>query len=404
MYAAWEQDMYLKNRDKGVLEGWARISAGKPEGWEKSWLIWLRLAVDGELSEPMLFRGGVFPVWCVVTGKAASISMKAAPLKAESGWWNAPWWRWRCRLLQRLEEHWWQSSDATAMSRALVSGNRDGLSAGRLNAYYRLNLGHLLAISGLNVGILYVACSGMLTRLRLPFWCIKALALFTVFAYGCLGGWSISLKRAVLLCTLAVLAFALGKAYQNVRLNALIFLAWLEWVLDPGVFDSVAYWLTYLGTAGIFIMLPLWERSPDKERKSKGYFKWKAWMERGFQAWSISWGAVALSWPVVAMTFGVMPYWCLILAVPLMSLFTFVLMAVLGGVVWTLVIGQPATWSDYCSQAYTYLVEGLSGMEAWVWPVDQIHGAWLGFYYFALSLMLLGWRVWKATPSSRPVS
>ena len=112
--------------------------------------------------------------------------------------------------------------DAGAVCRAMVTGDRSGITQELRTAYSRSGLSHLLAVSGLHTGIVFALVNLMLWWLPLlhrGHLVRNLLATVCIWLFVAAVGFPPSAVRAAVMCTM--LQFALASASEYVALNAL---------------------------------------------------------------------------------------------------------------------------------------------------------------------------------------
>ena len=97
--------------------------------------------------------------------RAERVARAGGEAATAAGPWRAAAARWRERAARRLEDR--LPPDAAALARALILADRGGLPRELTERFARAGLAHLLAISGLHVGVL-AAAAAWLFGLRLP--------------------------------------------------------------------------------------------------------------------------------------------------------------------------------------------------------------------------------------------
>jgi len=139
--------------------------------------------------------------------------------------------------------------EAGNLLNAMLLGARDGLSATTTRNFQRAGVMHLLALSGLHIGIL----AGILERMLYAFGARKrvrlAFIMLFMLGYLLLTGCTLSAMRAVLMLMLVYLAFFmknLADALTSLFLVATLILMW-----QPYAVFSTTYQLTMLATFGI---------------------------------------------------------------------------------------------------------------------------------------------------------
>jgi len=146
---------------------------------------------------------------------------------------------------------------------ALVTGDRSGVTPPLRQQFNRLGIGHLLAISGLHIGIIATvsfACLYWLAR-RTAYLVnrgrarqVAALLSFVpVMAYGLIAGFSPSTQQAVIMVSVYLLTLILDR--QQDVFNTLAAAALIILIIDPPALFSVSFQLSF--TAVFFILYGL---------------------------------------------------------------------------------------------------------------------------------------------------
>ena len=147
-----------------------------------------------------------------------------------------------------------------ALGQALLLGSRDGLADDLVEEFRETGTSHLLAISGMHVGILLgmaLAASQWLLGRRRHYYLLAPLVL--IWAYALLSGMSPSAIRATIMGTVYLAALALGR--PRAILPALGLAAAVMVAVHPVVLTSVAFQLSFAAMAGIAtIARPLGDR------------------------------------------------------------------------------------------------------------------------------------------------
>ncbi|MFP4445883.1 MAG: ComEC/Rec2 family competence protein [Desulfosudaceae bacterium] len=165
----------------------------------------------------------------------------------------------RQRLAVRMEKS-GPSEETAAVLQALILGRKKELPPEVRKIFNLVGAGHLLAISGLHVGIIATICFWSLTRL-LSFvpaltwrgWVAKAAApptMATVIAYGLLAGMAPSTQRAVIMVAVFLTAIVVGK--KHTLLNTLALAALIILVLHPPALFSVSFQFSF---AAVFFII-----------------------------------------------------------------------------------------------------------------------------------------------------
>ncbi|MEM7055308.1 MAG: ComEC/Rec2 family competence protein [Bacteroidota bacterium] len=140
---------------------------------------------------------------------------------------------------------------------ALVLGLKDELDLVTKVAYAGAGTMHVLAVSGLHVGILYWLLSVLLGRAsnaRCTGWLSSVIILTVLWLYACITGLAPSVLRATMMFSLVVMAKLLGRT-SNIY-NALAASAFLLLLWNPFLIFSVGFQLSYLAVLGIVYLQP----------------------------------------------------------------------------------------------------------------------------------------------------
>ena len=186
-----------------------------------------------------------------------------------------------------------------ALMQAMTLGVRDDLGELR-DAFARAGLAHVLALSGLHVGVLMAALGRLLAGLGLARY---PLMLALLLGFVLLVGASPSVVRAGVMVAAVLLALWLGVGrLEPWPLLALAALAGLLW--NPSWLFDLSFQLSYLAVAGMLVF-----SGPIVTRFSGGVAgrPWWHWRTLLLAAAVTSGAAQALSLPLVADAFGRVP-------------------------------------------------------------------------------------------------
>ncbi len=212
---------------------------------------------------------------------------------------------------------------------ALLMGDRFGLSDGQWRVFRQTGTGHLVAISGLHVGLVAGLVFFLLRRLTGP-WTLKIAAprvaalVALVFAvmYAALAGFTLPTQRALIMLSVGLGAVMMSRQIDPFR--ALALALFLVLIRDPLAVLSGGFWLSFSAVA--LILVSAMGRVSWVDKHSVGAL-WRRW---GKVHWLVSLGLA----PVTLLWFGqaslISPLANLI-AVPWVSIFV-VPASLLGGV------------------------------------------------------------------------
>lgn len=245
--------------------------------------------------------------------------------------------RQRERLLERYRLLGLQDEELAVVA-AMTLGDRSLLTAGTRDLYAEAGASHLLALSGLHLGILTGVFSlllgGPLVRSRWR-WPVSLLTVVCFWCYVCLAGMPTSLLRAAIMSTWFVLTSVLRR--QSRPLNNLLLTMFLMLLVWPMCLFDVGAQLSFASVAGICICFP-WVQQFFFDRWHLQMFKLDRWhLLTPLRLLCVSLAAQMFTLPLVMATFHRIPIYGVlfsVLLIPLTTLLMYVALAVLvvGGV------------------------------------------------------------------------
>lgn len=158
-------------------------------------------------------------------------------------------------LLQRVDK-WGVAGQDYAVLAALTLGEKTYLSREIKDDYSISGASHVLALSGLHLGIVYALLSFLMLGWRRR-WAAQLLILTLIWTYVVLVGFSPSVVRSALMLT----TYALVSIMQRDRfsLNTLAFAALIMLLFNPMTVYDMGFQLSFLSVLGILLFVPLFE-------------------------------------------------------------------------------------------------------------------------------------------------
>ncbi len=204
----------------------------------------------------------------------------------------------RIRALGRIREY--MKGEAGALAAAMLLGEREVLSSDALQDFRYAGVSHLLALSGLHLGILVLLAEKLLLGAGLSRkWRIFAL-LFLVLGYLLFTGFPISLLRAALMLLLVQLAFLFRTRAD--AMTSLFTAGAVMLLIAPLSFLSVSLQLTLLATFGILTVGSLSRILFRKLRRKRGIaVKLLLWP---LSSLLLTFAASLFTYPIQWFTFG----------------------------------------------------------------------------------------------------
>ncbi len=142
--------------------------------------------------------------------------------------------------------------------KAMFLGLRNELSPDILEAFRNSGSIHILAVSGLHVGLIATVCFFGFSLLRLPRKATDLLTIAAVVLYACLVGFRPSVFRASLMAVI----FLISRIIERDRdlFNLLAFAALVLLLINPAQLWDIGFQLSFAAVAAIVYLMPKWER------------------------------------------------------------------------------------------------------------------------------------------------
>lgn len=287
----------------------------------------------------------------------------------EGKWWKQQLYHWRTYLLAILKKN-IVTPNEYAVASALLLGAKSSLDSTLKNAYADTGAMHVLAVSGLHVGILIIILGWLLSfleklgnkgkRLR------ALLLLGFLWLFALLTGASASVLRASTMFSFLLLGQVLGKS-MNVY-NSLAASAFILLCFDTNLLYQVGFQLSYLALLGIVYFYP------------KIYQFWTVEFYLGDKIWqgiAMSLAAQLATTPLSLYYFNQFPtfFWLSGLVV---SAFAGIL---LGLGLALLLVAQLPMIGEWVANVLEW---ALWGMNSLIFGIQQLPGAvWEGFWLSA---------------------
>jgi competence protein ComEC len=191
-------------------------------------------------------------------------------------------------LLERLETA-GLSDDRYAVVAAMALGDRSALTKELKETYSKTGASHVLALSGLHLGIIYALLSMLVVGRRWQM-ITQVATVLSIWAFVFLTGMSASVVRSAIMLTVYAL-LALGHR-QKMSVNTLAFTAIVMLLVTPKALFDVGFQMSFMAVFSILLFVPLFYRP----------FSAEYLMTHRAVSWL--WGIVAVS---VAAQIGVAP-------------------------------------------------------------------------------------------------
>ena len=348
------------------------------------------LLLEGELAAPEPFEDFDYPAYLARQGIRTVMPFPSAELIGEGA--GSPFYRALHALRWRLARSLAGSvpEPQAAMGQALLLGMRDGLPDDLVEDFRATGTAHVLAISGLHVGVLLgisMSASAWLFGRRHRLYLIAPFVL--VWLYALLAGASPSVLRAATMGSVFLAARVLGR--PGTAMPALGLAAAVMVALSPAVLWSVSFQLSFAAVAGIALFRPrlgewpLGVRGEDERGGSGGPLAWLT------DAFAVSIAATLATLPLLAFHFervslvGIVATPFVLPALPL-ALVLYAATAIIGVIV--ALPAQVVGLLSWVVGGYVALVVGLFGrLPAASVEVGRVAPLLVWGYYGVLALV-----------------
>lgn len=280
------------------------------------------------------------------------------------------------------------SAPERALVKALVLGQRDELDPEQNQAFVRSGTVHVLAVSGMHVGLIYVLLAQLFSGLGHGRWAgtLRMTAvLICLWAYVGITGGSPSVLRAASMFSLFAVAQLIGRRPSS--LNALMVAGVVLLAYDPGMLVQASFQLSFLAVLGILLFL----------RPVQALWRPRTWLLR--QVWSlvaVSLAAQVFTTPLSLLLFKAFPMWFLPANVVVVTAMTMAIYVALAYLVlqWipfvaTVLVHVLSMLLRLASSAATFIAD-LPG----AYPSLRID-AFTAVLLYALILAAAIWLVWR---------
>ena len=180
----------------------------------------------------------------------------------------------------------------SAILTAFVTGSKESIGKSTKETFRSSGAAHLLALSGLHVGILFMILNRITALFSLT---LAARRMRVLVVVGCtaafltITGFIPSLARAIIMAAICSIAKVWG--YRIARAETLVITAFLLICYNPQVVASIGFQLSFAAMAGIMLIMPTLSESLERVMGR--------WRGRGMASRIISWCAERIAAPLL---------------------------------------------------------------------------------------------------------
>jgi len=292
----------------------------------------------------------------------------------------------RTYLLEKLQRTHLNTNER-AIIQALVLGQKKDINKALYNDYAAAGAVHILAVSGLHMGIVFLIFSTLfypLNRLKYGMYAHSILLLLCLWSFAFITGLSPSVTRAATM--FSFFAFAKSINRQTNTINTLFLSFFILLLFNPLWLFHVGFQLSYLAVISILIVQP----------KLHKYYRPRFYLDKLF--WGIFTVSIAAQLGIIPLSlyyFHQFPGLFLITNIVVLP----VLGILLGGGVLIVVLAVFGWLPEWLVFTYNFLIGSLNGFISWIanqehFLFENIHFSEvkvISSYLFLAAMML----VWK---------
>ena len=184
------------------------------------------------------------------------------------------------------------NNSQSAILTAFVTGSKESIGKSTKETFRSSGAAHLLALSGLHVGILFMILNRITALFSLT---LAARRMRVLVVVGCtaaflaITGFIPSLARAIIMAAICSIAKVWG--YRIARAETLFITAFLLICYNPQVVASIGFQLSFAAMAGIMLIMPTLSESLKRVMER--------WRGRGMASRTICWCAERIAAPLL---------------------------------------------------------------------------------------------------------
>ena len=184
------------------------------------------------------------------------------------------------------------NNSQSAILTAFVTGSKESIGKSTKETFRSSGAAHLLALSGLHVGILFMILNRITALFSLT---LAARRMRVLVVVGCtaafltITGFIPSLARAIIMAAICSIAKVWG--YRIARAETLVITAFLLICYNPQVVASIGFQLSFAAMAGIMLIMPTLSESLKRVMER--------WRGRGMASRTICWCAERIAAPLL---------------------------------------------------------------------------------------------------------
>lgn len=275
----------------------------------------------------------------------------------------------KCRLeLLEILRNGLGEGDEFAVASAILAGERSELSAELMRSYAGSGAMHIMSVSGLHVGVVFIMLGFILNLFpyfRKRKWIRAILILLFIWAYAFITGLSASVLRSAFMISFLIIGESINRRVNS--FNSLAASAFILLLFNPLLIVDIGFQLSYVAVAGIIALYgPIY----------KSVYVRKGFLDKIWQILAVSLAAQIATFPLSLYYFGQFPVYFLLTNLIVVPLSGFIIYAGTASLVlWQIPLLRPLT-----SEILSWLIQSMNWTVTTIesWPGSVLKGLYIG--------------------------
>ncbi len=146
--------------------------------------------------------------------------------------------------------------------KSIIFGNQGYLSRDKLDVFSKTGTAHIMAVSGLHVGLMVMVIDRFLKLLKIGKNKRLYFTMIVLIFYGYMVYFPVSIVRAGFMYLLYVIAYFLQRRYDSI--NSLFFIGFILLIYRPMTIFSISFQLSFMATLSILLLSPILNKKLNK--------------------------------------------------------------------------------------------------------------------------------------------
>lgn len=229
-----------------------------------------------------------------------------------------------------------------AILRTMILGDKSDLDSDTKLLFQRSGIAHVLAISGLHVGLLAGVISLLLSLLRIRKKTADIISILIIILYGLMTGFSPATLRAVIMITVYKTAFVCGRTADmpTSMMEALLIML----IINPDSLFSIGLHMSFAAVIGVFTGMSFYNVIFGKERFLGLPIRMRKYAKKLIGGFLVALSINLWMTPLVIRSYYEVPIYSILLNFMIIPLLTFVIifgsLAALMGIIFSVAFGM----------------------------------------------------------------